>query len=294
MLREQLVFYEVGELSDWKKNLVAASGEFVGTFLFLWIALAGTSFANIPDVSSSGNFNVANASNILYIALVFGFSLAINVWMFFRVSGGLFNPAITLGLMIMGAVPLVRGVILIVSQFVAAIVASYLVLYMFPTPLRAETTLNVGTSIVQGVFIEAFLTAELVMAIFMLAVEKSRATFIAPIGIGLAFFVAELTGVYYTGGSLNPARSLGPAVANGNFPDYHWIYYVGPLIGTLIACLFYKFLLVLEYRTTLPDQDKDAPTLPAKPVVSRGFGSVGGNGYDMKEVDRSSISVGYI
>ncbi|RYH24357.1 hypothetical protein EON65_16835 [archaeon] len=48
-------------------------------------------------------------------------------------------------------------------------------------------------------------------------------------GIGLAFFIAELVGLYYTGGSLNPARSLGPAVANNSFPSYHWIYYVGEL-----------------------------------------------------------------
>lgn len=57
----------------------------------------------------------------------------------------------------------------------------------------------------------------------MLAAEKSKDTFIAPIGIGLALFVAEIAGVYYTGGSLNPARSFGPCVAARNFQSYEWV-----------------------------------------------------------------------
>jgi aquaporin related protein len=58
----------------------------------------------------------------------------------------------------------------------------------------------------------------------MLAKEKHKATFIAPVGIGLALFVAELVGVFYTGGSLNPARSFGPCVVTGIFDKEHWIY----------------------------------------------------------------------
>lgn len=58
----------------------------------------------------------------------------------------------------------------------------------------------------------------------MLAKEKHRATFIAPVGIGLALFVAELACIYYTGGSLNPARSFGPCVVTGMFDPEYWIY----------------------------------------------------------------------
>jgi aquaporin related protein len=59
--------------------------------------------------------------------------------------------------------------------------------------------------------------------IFLLAKEKHKATFIAPVGIGLALFIAELVGVYYTGGSLNPARSFGPCVVTGSFDQEHWV-----------------------------------------------------------------------
>ena len=58
----------------------------------------------------------------------------------------------------------------------------------------------------------------------MLAKEKHKATFIAPVGIGLALFIAELVGVFYTGGSLNPARSFGPCVVTKSFDPEHWIY----------------------------------------------------------------------
>ena len=99
-----------------------------------------------------------------------------------------------------------------------------MVLGLFPTALNVRTTLAGGASLVQGVFIEGILTAELVFTIFMLAKEKHKATFIAPVGIGLALFIAEMVGVYYTGGSLNPARSFGPCVVTGVFDKDHWIY----------------------------------------------------------------------
>ena len=77
------------------------------------------------------------------------------------------------------------------------------------------------------------------------------------IGIGLALFIAELTGVYFTGGSLNPARSFGPAVVNHQFAPYHWIYWLGPILGSTIAAGFYKFIKILEYETANPGQDND-------------------------------------
>lgn len=100
-----------------------------------------------------------------------------------------------------------------------------------------------------------FLTAQLVFTIFMLAAEKHKATFIAPIGIGLSLFIAELMGVYYTGGSLNPARSFGPCVILHDFYSYHWIYWVGPILGALLASGFYMFIKALEYETVNPEAD---------------------------------------
>jgi aquaporin related protein len=128
---------------------------------------------------------------------------------------------------------------------------------ILPGPLSVSTTLGAGTSIARGVFLEMFLTSLLVFTIFMLAAEKHKATFLAPIGIGLALFVAELVGVFYTGGSLNPARSFGPCVATHIFPGYHYIYWFGPLLGTLLAFGMYKIVKMVEYQTVNPGQDFD-------------------------------------
>ncbi|QDS73599.1 hypothetical protein FKW77_001611 [Venturia effusa] len=246
-----------------RNHFIAMCGEFVGTVLFLYFALSGAQVAN--SVNSSAGLSVAatgsNPQQLQYIALSFGFSLAVNAWVFFRISGGLFNPAVTIGMCLIGALPWVRGVLLFIVQLLGGIAASALVSCMFPGPLNVQTSLGGNTSVVQGLFIEMMLTAQLVFTIFMLAAEKHKGTFIAPVGIGLSLFVAELTGVFFTGGSLNPARSLGPAVINHDFHHYHWIYWVGPILGAILAAGFYKFIKVLEYETANPSQDTDGSNI---------------------------------
>lgn len=202
--------------------------------MFLFFAFAGTQVANIGSNANASNPTTSNSTSggatgfdvsvLLYISIIFGFSLMVNVWVFFRISGGLFNPAVTLGMVMVGAIPVVRALCLFAAQIAGGICAAAMVLGLFPTALNVRTTLAGGASLVQGVFIEAILTAELVFTIFMLAKEKHKATFIAPVGIGLALFIAEMVGVYYTGGSLNPARSLGPCIVTRTFDHEHWIY----------------------------------------------------------------------
>ena len=255
--------------SEAKNLFVAALGEWVGTTMFLFFAFAGTQVANAgsktPAAATTTNATAGfDPVVMLYIAVSFGFSLMVNVWVFFRISGGLFNPAVTLALWAVRAVSAKRAVVLFLSQIVGSITASALVLAMFPTQFNVRTTLSEGTSLPQGVFIEAFMTAELVFTILMLAKEKHKSTFIAPVGIGLALFVAELVGVYYTGGSLNPARSLGPCIVTGQFDPEHWVYWVGPGIGALIAIAFYQFIKMLEYEMANPGQDGDDENDPTK------------------------------
>ena len=96
--------------------------------------------------------------------------------------------------MISQSLPLVRGLLLIPTQLIGGIVAAALVSAMFPGAPSFTTTLTPGTSIARGLFIEMFLTAELEITILFLAAEKQKATFVAPVAIGLALFVAELAG----------------------------------------------------------------------------------------------------
>lgn len=79
-----------------RKHLVAFIGEFVGTFMFLFLAYAGTQIANSQPTAETGVIG-SNVSTLLYISLSFGVSLLVNVWIFFRITGGVFNPAVRLG-----------------------------------------------------------------------------------------------------------------------------------------------------------------------------------------------------
>ncbi|KAF7506325.1 hypothetical protein GJ744_011898 [Endocarpon pusillum] len=244
-----------------RNHFIAMVGEFIGTFLFLFIAFAGTQVANTPQTTTGSQSTDLpqgpDPSQLMYISLCFGFSLAVNAWVFYRISGGLFNPAVTLALCLIGAVPFARGGFVFIAQMLGAMASAGVIAALFPGPLAVTTSLSGGTNLAQGVFIEMFLTAQLVFTIIMLAAEKHKSTFIAPIGIGLSLFIAELAGVYYTGGSLNPARSFGPCVANRSFPTEHWVYWVGPILGALLAAGFFWFIKSCEYETANPGQDFD-------------------------------------
>jgi aquaporin related protein len=274
--------------------------------LYAVFAFGGTQVANTAalysDAATAGQENdgltqAPNTSVLLYISLIFGFSLMVCVWVFFRVSGGLFNPAVrypplpslptkqlseeeeseserkndgsdrikmltphgqvTLGLLLIHALTPLRAFLCFLSQMAAGICAAAVVSAILPGPLNVSTTLGTNVSPAQGVFLEMFLTSLLVFTIFMLAAEKHKATFLAPIGIGLSLFVAEMVGVFFTGGSLNPARSFGPCVVTRNFPGYHYIYWFGPCMGALLAWGMYRIVKIVEYETVNPGQDFD-------------------------------------
>lgn len=103
----------------------------------------------------------------------------------------------------MGGLPAIRCCIVVVAQILGGIAAAAVVSALFPGPLAVDTLLGGGASIAQGLFIEVFLTAELVFVIIMVAVEKHKSTFLAPVAIGVAFFLAELIGMF---SSFNPGR----------------------------------------------------------------------------------------
>lgn len=105
----------------------------------------------------------------------------------------MFNPAVAIAMFATGGLGLLRLGLVIVAQLLGSIAASALVVGLLPGDgIAATTGLADDTSVVRGLFIEAFLTAELVFVIFMLAIEKHRSTAVAPVGIGLALFICEL------------------------------------------------------------------------------------------------------
>lgn len=96
--------------------------------------------------------------------------------------------------MLCGGLPVLRALLVFPVQLLAGIAAAGVVSALFPGPMNVTTELGGGANIAQGLFIEMFLTAQLVFVILMLAVEKHRSTYLAPVGIGITFFLAELIG----------------------------------------------------------------------------------------------------
>jgi len=176
-------------------------------------------------------------------------------------------PQVTLALFLVGALKPIRAVLVFFAQLLGGIAAAAVVDGITPGPLTVSTKLGPGMSVARGLFLEMFLTCQLILVILMLAVEKHKATHLAPIPIGAALFVAHMAGVYWTGASLNPARSFGPQVITG-FQRYDWIYWLGPCLGALLATGFYRLMKFLEYETANPGQDfDDHETALFKPPV---------------------------
>ncbi|KAF2256546.1 aquaporin-like protein [Trematosphaeria pertusa] len=212
-----------------RKELAVFLGEFIGTFMFLFLAFAGTQIAlqsaTINPFIFSEQAEPPEVLKLIYVAFAFGAALAITAAIFADVSGGMFNPAVTTALWLVRSIRWPRALHSILAQILASICASFTVALMLPGTLKVTTSPGTSVSLVQALLLETFLTTQLIITILMLPPGASK-----PMYIGTALFVAELAGVYSTGGSLNPARSVGPAVVAG-FQTNHWIYWVGPMIG---------------------------------------------------------------
>lgn len=228
-----------------KNLLVVVSGEFIGTFVFLWCAYMIASAANHDSFYDADS---ANPAKIIMIAFGFGFGVMVGIFLTARVSGGNLNPAVTLSLVFARAVDPVKGLCMMISQLVAGMAAGGAASAMTPGPVLFANTLGGGCSKGRGLMIEAFGTCVLCITVLMTVVEKSSLNDFAPVCIGISLFIGRLICIYYTGAGLNPARSLGAAVAARYFPVYHWIYWIGPMIGSIIAAGIWYFWTLLNYQ----------------------------------------------
>jgi len=235
-----------------RNHLISCIAEFVGTFMFLLFAFVIAQIAN-SDISL--NKVGSNPTQLVYIALGFGFSVMVCVFCFYRISGGHLNPAVSLTLLLLRVIGPARAAVNMSAQFIAGICAAAVADALTPGPLLFANTLGGNANRVQGLFIEMFATALLCMTVTFMAVEKHRATFMAPLAIGIALFIGHMFAIFYSGAGINPARSLGPDVVQREFPNYAWIYYVGPFMASFLAAFLYYLLKYLHCETTNPGQD---------------------------------------
>jgi aquaporin Z len=210
--------------------------EFVGTFTLVFVGAGSImSAAGVHDPTIAG------------IALAHGLAIAVMVSALGHISGGHFNPAVTLGFLATRRLSPLLAVVYWVAQFAAAAIAALLLKWIFPTSAvdaakLGVPALNNAIGSGAGVVLEAILTFLLVWVIFATAADP-RGTFksIAGLAIGLTITIDILIGGPLTGAAMNPARAFGPQLVDNEWAN-GWIWYVGPLIGGVAAALAYEWL----------------------------------------------------
>jgi MIP family channel proteins len=216
--------------------------EIVGTFILVYaIASAATVY------SDSGQLGVIG------IGLVHALVLTAIIYAIGYRSGAQVNPAVTIGLLVARKIKGKEAAIYIAAQLIGAIIGAAVVYSIFGSEMSASVTLPLEDNVVRALILETVMTFTLVYVI--LATTSSKNFKIAPlagVAIGFTLGLNVMFGGAITGGSLNPARSFGPALIMGDF-SYHWIYWIAPIIGGLIAAGVYK---AIHKDTDLPGEEQ--------------------------------------
>jgi len=212
----------------WKQLLA----EFIGTFLLVFFG-CGTAAVTHSDLNTG---------------MAFGLILIGLVYLFGSISGAHFNPAVTLALFLTGNISGVMMLLYWTVQFAGAIAAAAFLNYLVgpETGLGASVGELTNTDALKAVLVETTLTFMFVSIILAVVYQGIKTQLVAGLVIGFALLLGVLTGYGLTGGSLNPARSLGPAIFTNNLSTV-WIYFVGPFLGSLIA-VFFNYVFFQDFR----------------------------------------------
>ena len=191
--------------------------------------------------------------SILMISLGHGAVIALMVYAFGHVSGAHINPAVTIPMMITKKISVADGIGYIIFQVIGAIIATLSLMAILPEigkPVlwggHGGPSELLNHSVMSGFVVEVILTFFLVLVIFMTAVHKKAPKSVYGAAIGGMVFLLHIVGVPLTGASMNPARSLAPAVATGDagLLEIQWLYWVAPIIGGIIAGVIMNYVFI--------------------------------------------------
>lgn len=220
--------------------------EVVGTFAIVFIA-AGSVCAQeyLRAAGAAGGGLVAQA-------LAYGLATAVMMAALSQVSGGHFNPAITIGFWVTKRLGTLQSIFYCVAQLLGAAAAAYLLAALLPEPTwrpvaLGSTSLASDFTRMQGMLIEGVASFFLVFVFFACAMENSVSlrkwgAFAVGMAICMDVFLAQP----FTGASMNPARTFGPALAAHHWIN-HGVYWIGPLLGGVIGAVVYDRLFAEEH-----------------------------------------------
>ncbi len=234
-------------MPDLKKLLA----EFVGTAVLVVIAVGVATESFGPGFRL---FGLSYAAGVVATALAFGLVLVALVYAIGPISGCHVNPAVTMGFISSGRMKVQEGLAYMVAQVVGGIAGAYLLYWMFTTsPLYHKSLQGLGADgygkashllVSQGgaFLIEVVLTTVFVMVV-LFSTHKAAIQGAAGVAIGFALVIVHLIGIPLTGTSVNPARSLGPAlVVGGTALSQVWLFIIAPLVGGIVAALIHMVI----------------------------------------------------
>jgi len=218
-------------IAAWRK----ATAEFIGAFTLIFIG-AGAIIAG---------------GNLLLVALAHGLAIGVMASAFARISGGHFNPAVTLGALVGRQITARLAAVYWASQLLGALAAALALFLIFPssiwqpshlgTPALGSTpALAWNVPVVTGILIEAILTFFLVSVVYGTGIDpKGTFNAVGGFAIGLTISIDIMMGGPLTGAAMNPARWFGPALV-AQFFDNWYVYWIGPFLGAIVAGLLYS------------------------------------------------------
>lgn len=209
-----------------KKEITA---EFLGTFFLVFL---GTGAIIVNGLTESLTH--------LGVSLVFGLVVTALIYTFGHISGAHLNPAVTLSFLIYGDISVAKCIKYILAQILGAVLASSTLVFIFGNVANLGATLP-KNSWQQAFVLEFILTFLLVMVIMGSAVHGKAIKSFAGIAIGATVGLEALFGGPITGASMNPARSIGPALVSGNI-NHLWIYIIATILGGISATYIYKYI----------------------------------------------------
>jgi MIP family channel proteins len=211
-------------MSKLSTSLIA---ELIGTFALIFIGAGAVAL-------NAGLVGIAFAHGLVIVSFAYAYG---------HISGTHINPAVTLGVWAAGKMDALRALSYIVFQVAGGVLGALALRYVLGGPESGlgATKLAPNVSPTVGLVLEAILTFFLANAVLNCAVS-GKAGNLAGLAIGLTLTLSILMGGPLTGASLNPARSIGPAVALGDFANL-WVYLVGPILGGVLAGLLYRYVL---------------------------------------------------
>jgi len=220
-------------MAEWVRPLTV---EFIGTFALIFM----------------GAGSICVGGTLVSVGFAHGLAIGLMVAAGGHISGGAYNPAVTLGLVVGQKLSPLKGLAYVLVQLVGATVAAACLYALLPAELRDPSSLGTpsiapGISSMRAMGIEIVLTFFLMYVIYGVAVDKRGPAMIAPLAIGLTITMDIFAMGPATGAAMNPARFLGPAIVANHFDD-EWVYWVGPGIGAALAAIVYAYILIPPNR----------------------------------------------